>query len=181
LPCDPQKAGEGECLDQFLDGFARRAWRRPLEAGERDNLKRAFTEGRTASFADGIGSVIQVLLLSPQFMYRFERGVPVPGTSYAKLTSWELASRLSYLLVELDARRSAAGRRRERDHLGHAAEVLEQARPDDRRSARGRHPGRLQRPVAAPRGAGRPRTRRRWSSPASRTSCASRCAWRPRS
>ena len=31
LPCDPAARGEAVCLDQFLDGFGKRAWRRPLE------------------------------------------------------------------------------------------------------------------------------------------------------
>jgi hypothetical protein len=127
LPCDPQKAGEMVCLGKFLDTFARRAWRRPLEAEERQNLQRAFMEGRGASFGDGIQSVIQVLLLSPQFLYRFEQGVPVPGSKYAKLTPWELASRLSYLLwgsMPDDALLTAA----ESGHLATATDVLEQAR-----------------------------------------------------
>jgi MYXO-CTERM domain-containing protein len=96
LSCDPGRDGESACLDRFLDGFARRAWRRPLEPQERDNLERAFAEGKAASagaFGDGLQSVIQVLLLSPQFLYRVERGAG-PG----KLTPWETASRLSYLL-----------------------------------------------------------------------------------
>jgi hypothetical protein len=82
----------------FLDTFGKRAWRRPLVQAEKDNLKQAFMQGRTATFSDGIQAVIQVMLLSPQFMYRIEQGVPVAGANYLKLTSYELASRLSYLL-----------------------------------------------------------------------------------
>jgi hypothetical protein len=98
LPCDPAKDGEMVCLDRFLDTFGKRAWRRPLEADERVNLKRAYTEGKTTTFAEGIQAVIQVMLLSPQFLYRVERGVPVAGAEYLRLTPWEVASRLSYLL-----------------------------------------------------------------------------------
>jgi hypothetical protein len=98
LSCDPTKQSEDACLDMFLDTFGKRAWRRPLEADERANLKQAFMQGRTATFADGIESLIQVMLLSPQFMYRYERGVPVTGADYLRLTSYEVASRLSYLL-----------------------------------------------------------------------------------
>ena len=99
LPCDPAAKGEATCLDQFLDGFGQRAWRRPLEPGEKDNLKAAFNVGKgTGGFASGIDAVIQVMLMSPQFLYRDERGIDEPGQSYRRLTSWELASRLSYLL-----------------------------------------------------------------------------------
>ena len=98
LPCDPGARGEAACLDQFLDSFGKRAWRRPLEAAERDGLKKTFAQGKETSFADGIASVIQVMLLSPQFMYRVERGSAVPSAGYLRLTGFELASRLSYLL-----------------------------------------------------------------------------------
>jgi hypothetical protein len=98
LPCDPARDGEPACLDRFLDGFGKRAWRRPLDGAERDNLKRAFAEGRVTTFAEGIKAVIQVMLLAPQFMYRVERGVPAHGGEYLRLTPWELAARLSYLL-----------------------------------------------------------------------------------
>jgi hypothetical protein len=98
LPCDPAARGEAVCLDQFLDGFGKRAWRRPLEPAEREGLHKTFTQAKEAGFADGIGAVIQVMLLSPQFMYRVERGVAVAGAGYLRLDGFELASRLSYLL-----------------------------------------------------------------------------------
>jgi hypothetical protein len=97
LPCDA-RANEAACVDKLLDTFGRRAWRRPLEPAERESLKRAFAEGKGGGFAAGIQTVIQVMLLSPQFMYRIERGVAVPGQSYLALSPHELASRLSYLL-----------------------------------------------------------------------------------
>jgi hypothetical protein len=98
LPCDPNAMGEAVCLDKFLDTFARRAWRRPLEASERENLKKAFADGKTTTFAEGIEAVVQVLLMSPQFLYRVELGKPVPGGKNLALTPHELASRLSYTL-----------------------------------------------------------------------------------
>jgi hypothetical protein len=98
LTCDPAKDGEPACLDKFLDGFGKRAWRRPLQTSEREDLKKVFTAGRTATFADGLEAVVRVLLLSPQFMYRLEKGVPVPGAEHQRLDHWEMASRLSYLL-----------------------------------------------------------------------------------
>jgi hypothetical protein len=98
LGCDPAGAGEAACFDKFLDSFGKRAWRRPLEPAERDSLKQAFTQTRADGVAEGIQSVIQIILLSPQFMYRMEQGVPVAGASYLRLTPHELASRLSYLI-----------------------------------------------------------------------------------
>jgi hypothetical protein len=98
VSCDPAGQGEPACLDQFLDTFGKRVWRRPLEQAERDSLKQVFTQARTATFADGLQGVLQVMLLSPQFMYRVEKGVPVAGANYLRLGPYEVASRLSYLL-----------------------------------------------------------------------------------
>jgi Protein of unknown function (DUF1592)/Protein of unknown function (DUF1588)/Protein of unknown function (DUF1595)/Protein of unknown function (DUF1587)/Protein of unknown function (DUF1585) len=131
LACDPARDGEATCLDRFLDGFGKRAWRRPLDAAERTNLKQAFTEGKgqgtnVGSFADGLQSVVQVMLLSPQFMYRIERGLPATGNGPQRLTAWETASRLSYLLwgSTPDEQLLAAA---EANKLGTPAEVAAQA------------------------------------------------------
>ncbi len=96
--CDVAARGEPACLEAFLDGFGARVWRRPLEPGEREDLRRVFAGGRMTSFAEGIDAVVQVMVLAPQFTYRLEKGLPVAGTGYARLTPWEMASRLSYLL-----------------------------------------------------------------------------------
>jgi len=126
VPCDPATSGELACLNRFLDTFGTRIWRRPLEPAERDNLTRAFSEGRQSTFAEGIETVIEVMLLAPQFLYRFERGLPATGggsgilrlapapqflyrferglpatgggSGILRLAPFELASRLSYLL-----------------------------------------------------------------------------------
>jgi hypothetical protein len=98
LPCDPGSRGEAVCLDEFLDTFGKRAWRRPLDLEERESLKKTFTQAKLTTFADGIASVIQVMLLSPHFMYRVEGRAAVPNARDLRLTGFELASRLSYLL-----------------------------------------------------------------------------------
>jgi hypothetical protein len=96
--CDPAKDGEATCLNGFFDGFAKRAWRRPLQAEEKANLTRAFNENKTKGFADGLEAVVEVVLMAPQFLYRYEQGIDIPGKKYAQLSSWEVASRLSYLM-----------------------------------------------------------------------------------
>ena len=50
------------------------------------------------SFASGVEAVMTVMLISPQFLYRYEQGTPIAGTQFAQLSSHEVASRLSYLL-----------------------------------------------------------------------------------
>lgn len=119
LPCsagatDPPRANEGmaagdagveagpqQCGEVFLDRFAERAFRRPLQPSERT----VFTDllATTLAISDlpsAIEVVVQALLQSPQFLYRFDTNQTSPlaaDTAYA-LDGYELASRLSYLL-----------------------------------------------------------------------------------
>jgi hypothetical protein len=134
--CDPARAGEPACLDKLLDGFGERAWRRPLAPEEREHLKKVFSDSRTTGFSDGAQAVIEVMLLSPQFLYRVELGVAVAGADYARLSHFEMASRLSYTLwgTMPDEALFAAAEAR---HLGTRAEIAAQARRmlDDPRAA----------------------------------------------
>jgi hypothetical protein len=125
--CDPARDGESACLTKFFDTFGKRIWRRPVTAVERQNLTSAFNDAKTKGFADGLSAVLQVMLIAPQFLYRYEQGTPVASTGYAQLNQWELASRLSYLLWNSmpDAALLTAA---EQGKLGTNDEILAQAR-----------------------------------------------------
>jgi len=71
--------------------------------------------------------VVRVMVLSPQFTYRVEQGVPVAGAAYERPGHWDMASRLSYLLwgTMPDAQLFAAA---EAGKLGTRAEVGAQAK-----------------------------------------------------
>lgn len=108
LPCDPVVLGNEVCAQQFIQDFGKRAFRRPLVAEEIMVLSEQFNAGLVdGDFATGIQMVIETALQSPEFLYRVEFGEPLAGnpstalgTSEAavRLTPWETASRLSYLL-----------------------------------------------------------------------------------
>ena len=36
-------------------------------------------DGKNKSFAEGLEAAVTVLLISPQFLYRYEQGVPITG------------------------------------------------------------------------------------------------------
>lgn len=79
--------------------FAAKAWRRPLTPEEADGLRRLYNlvrEPRGLDHRSAIRALLAQVLVAPEFLYRLERperdGGPVP------LSSWELASRLSYFL-----------------------------------------------------------------------------------
>lgn len=102
LPCDPagDAAVEHVCVEQWLDGFGPRAWRRPLTDYERDELLALFDELRaTDDLPTSLSMVLQALLQSPHFLYRVELGVPgEQGAAAVRLDDYEMASRLSYFL-----------------------------------------------------------------------------------
>lgn len=100
LGCNPA-AAEGTCLRSFIETFGRRAWRRPLTVTEIDQLGAVYTKGRVDfDIATSTQMVLQVMLLSPHFLYRVEAGAPLTaGATTTALTSWEIASRLSYFLL----------------------------------------------------------------------------------
>ena len=81
------------CLKTFLDGFLLRAFRRPPTTVELARYQKVYaTILASATPAEALRSVIESALMAPSFLYRREIGVA--GT----LTSYELATRLSYLL-----------------------------------------------------------------------------------
>ncbi len=98
LPCTPSGAADTACATQFIRTVGRRLWRRPLQADEVTRLARVFDVGRMdpSGFTGGVGLVLQALLSSPHFLYRVEVGTPGPAPEIVRLTSHELAARLSY-------------------------------------------------------------------------------------
>lgn len=96
-PAESSDAAWTTAASQILAKFGSRVWRRPLQPAEVDRLARyavlARREGDT--FAKGIELALQAMLVSPHFLYRVE---PDPEAGVRDLTSWELASRLSYFL-----------------------------------------------------------------------------------
>lgn len=100
LPCNPA-GNESGCAGQFIEAFATRAFRRPVEPGERDQLVALYDGVRRApaalDFNLGIAAVIAAVLQSPQFLYRLEIGAPTGTPGVRKLTDYDVASRLSYL------------------------------------------------------------------------------------
>ncbi len=97
LPC--ASIGDDACADTFIDSFGPRAFRRPLHPDERELLRSLFDASVTETgFDDAIGRVIAATLQMPQFLYLVEAGEPTDEEGVVRLTDWEVASRLSYLL-----------------------------------------------------------------------------------
>jgi len=100
LGCDAATQGEQACTQTFVTNFGERAFRRPLTPAEIARFVGLETTARANhSYADSVRVVLEALLLSPAFLYRIEMGQTGQPGSLVKLTSWEMASRLSYLLI----------------------------------------------------------------------------------
>lgn len=85
------------CAREFTASLCTRAWRRPCSAAEVDELVAVWASGD--DFADGTRRVIEVVLQSADFLYRPEVGdVTAEVDGVVPLDSWEMATRLSYLL-----------------------------------------------------------------------------------
>ncbi len=93
------------CARGFVTSFGKRAFRRPLDAAEVDDLAALYTKLRTDpqmnyGFPDALNLVVEAILQAPGFLYRWERGLAAPQLDGAlvKFDSYEMASRLSYFL-----------------------------------------------------------------------------------
>lgn len=93
---------EKKCGRLIIARLAHRAYRRPISAGESNHLNDLMSQVQKdgGSFEEGLSVAVQAILISPQFLFRIERGRPLPPLfkGPAQLTQHELASRLSYFL-----------------------------------------------------------------------------------
>lgn len=97
--CPTAQLNETTCSNKIIADIGLRLFRRPLDAQETTAVTAMFTAGRMAGdFATGIRTVLEWMLQSPQFLYRFEVGEPVENTpGLTRPTPYEMATRLSYL------------------------------------------------------------------------------------
>jgi len=99
---DPSK-GAVEAATKVIEPFASRAYRRFLEPEEKDKLLSFFRlvyEGTNTKdrYDLAIKETMKAVLVSPNFLYRYEEELPVPIDHPYPLSNFELASRLSYFL-----------------------------------------------------------------------------------
>jgi len=195
------KAADGAqgvtCARTILTTVARRAYRRPLTDSEADRLMGFYQRERAkgGTFDAGIENGLAFVLVSPQFLFRFERDPDtVTSDGVFRISDLELASRLSFFIwssIPDDQLLDAAVKGRLKDPI-----VLEQQvkrmLADQRARARARwssgcSPTSARGPSAAispasgcicatSRACGRTRT----CSPISTTTCGSLCSARPR-
>jgi len=105
VPCSVDDA---DCADEFIATFGQRAFRRPLTQAELTAFGELFQQGETLvqsgdAFRDGVRLVVEAMLQSPQFLYRTELSTEEQlgadeERTIVPLSSWEVATRLSYFV-----------------------------------------------------------------------------------
>jgi hypothetical protein len=97
-PTDPEARARA-----FVEHFGQRVYRRPLIEDEITAYLDLFLQAQTVlegndNFVKGVQLSIQAFLQSPHFLYRVEGSSEVGEDGLIHLTSYEVASKLSYLL-----------------------------------------------------------------------------------
>lgn len=97
LLCDPAAA---DCIASTVTEFGRRAFRRPVRADEAALLRALAVAGNTPNGtpAEVAELLLYGFLISPSFLMRSEMDESQGGAGKYTLSSYEVASRLSYML-----------------------------------------------------------------------------------
>lgn len=99
MGCTPGNAAADACTRTYIETMGRRAWRRPLEAEEIDQLA-AVASTATQELGSGIEGArwaTVAMFISPSFLYRPELGTADAGGKL-RLTGYEAAARLAFLI-----------------------------------------------------------------------------------
>jgi hypothetical protein len=105
-PCSgTTAAAQTTCAQTFIQAFAKKAYRRPVDSTEVTNLMAVYTQGAMQDYPTGIGLMIQAVLITPSFVFRTELG-PSTLTADANgnypnttLTPYEIATQLGFLFL----------------------------------------------------------------------------------
>lgn len=99
IGCTPGNTVPDACTRTFVETMGRRAWRRPLEAEEIDQLAGVASTATTelGSGAEGVRWATVAMFTSPSFLYRPELGAP-SAAGALRFTDYEAAGRLAFLV-----------------------------------------------------------------------------------
>ena len=98
--CQPASAADAACARKIIATLARRAYRRPVTDEDLQIPLARYHDGASrGSFESGLELAVRSILVSPNFLFRFESQPEnvAPNTAY-RITDVELASRLSFFL-----------------------------------------------------------------------------------
>ena len=98
LDCTPEEGSTTQCAATFIEELGTRAFRRPITDDELTVYLTLWADvAEEDGFFEGLRWVVAGMLQSPHFLYRSELGY-ADGSGNFSLSSWEVASELSYLI-----------------------------------------------------------------------------------
>src|SRR5207244_3386238 len=100
--CRPASGADAlPCAHRLLNELARKAYRRPVNDNDLEDLLSFYQRGRNnnGTFDQGIEMALRRLISGPEFVFRLEADPAgtAPNTPY-RISDLELASRLSFFL-----------------------------------------------------------------------------------
>lgn len=96
--CANQATPPATCIDTYLNGFATRILRRPLNSSEIAFAKQIMSTSGT--YKENLKAVLTYHLFSPSFLWLLELGTQNSSGRRLALTPYEVATRLSYLITD---------------------------------------------------------------------------------
>lgn len=105
VPCTPSGPGDAACFRQVIETVGQRLFRRPLSEQEITaylTLQSYATENNPAvshDFYTAVALMLRSMLQDPEFLYRIEIGTPTKDPAVLHLNGYEIATRLSFLVV----------------------------------------------------------------------------------
>ena len=98
LTCVPAGAAD-PCARKIIETFGLQIYRRPLEAAEVDRAIDVYNAdlARGNDGSEAVGQALRAMLASANFLYRVEYDADPKSTTPHQVSSYEMASRLSYL------------------------------------------------------------------------------------
>ena len=104
VPCTPTGPGDAACLRKTIETIGQRLYRRPLSEEQiaayltLQSYATENTPGVVHDFYTAVDLVLRSMLQDPEVLYRIETGSATGEPGIYKLDSYEVASRLSFLL-----------------------------------------------------------------------------------
>tara|TARA_B110001454_G_scaffold183141_1_gene178086 strand:- start:16982 stop:18904 length:1923 start_codon:yes stop_codon:yes gene_type:complete len=87
------------CANNFIKELGGLAFRRPLSNTEIENLATAFSDSSLTTDIERIANVVSIVVMSPDFLYLIYDGGTPKADGKLALTSYEYASKISFLLT----------------------------------------------------------------------------------
>lgn len=97
--CAQGTAPAATCIDTYINGFAKKLFRRPLTSAEATDARAIANRG--GDYKANIRTLLALHLQSPPFLWRLETGAASQtSTTVLQLTPYEVATRIAYMTTD---------------------------------------------------------------------------------